>query len=137
MSKSHDLARSRIMLDDSPEEIAKKFKVALTDSLPGITYDREQRPGVSNLIEIISHLDDHGRSCEEVVADFENSNLRVLKEHAAEVVSKHLAPMREKYNNLLNEKGGRHLDDIAMEGTRLADKSAQATMKLVRDAIGL
>lgn len=137
MSKSHELARSRILLNDSAEDITKKFKVALTDSIHGVSYDPKKRPGVSNLIEIISHLDNSGRTCQEVAHEFKDFSLRILKEKAADVVANHFAPMREAYNRLLGERSGRDLDDVAHEGARRATESAQATMKLVREAIGL
>lgn len=137
MSKSHELARSRILLNDSASEISKKFKVALTDSLPGIYYDPTNRPGVSNLIEIISHLDESGRTCQDVAEDFRDSSLRVLKERTAEVVSEHFKPMREEYERLLGEGGGKRLEVIAEDGAERARESARGTMMMVREAIGL
>ena len=137
MSKSHELARSRIMLDDSDEVITKKFRTALTDSLPGISYDRAARPGVSNLIEIMSHMDAQGRSVEDIVEDLKDSNLKVLKEEVARVVAEHLEPMREEYLRLMSEKEDGRLAEIAEEGAQRARKSAEATMKLVREAVGL
>lgn len=137
MSKSHELARSRILLNDSREEISKKFRTALTDSFDGISYEPQRRPGVSNLIEIISHLDETGRTCEEVAAEFQNSSLRVLKERVAAVVNDHFSPMREEYLRLLGEKDGRVLEDIAAAGAARAAKVAQETMRDVRDAIGI
>lgn len=136
MSKSHELARSRIMLDDSAEEIAKKFKVALTDSVKGVSYDRVGRPGVSNLVEIMAHLDPEGRSIEEIVEGMRDSSLRVLKEEVTRVVVDHLKPIREEYLRLMSEKNTR-LEEIAEEGAHKARKSAEETMKLVREAVGL
>jgi tryptophanyl-tRNA synthetase len=137
MSKSHELARSRIMLDDSGEEIGRKLKVALTDSIQGVTYDRDMRPGVSNLIEMIHHMDPNGRTCEEIAEEMKDSSLRVLKEEAARVVSGHLAPMREEYLRLMSEKEDGRLTQIAEEGAEKARVSAEKTMRDVREAVGL
>ena len=56
MSKSAPDANSRILLTDTPEQIQSKFKRAVTDSEPMLTYDPENRPAVSNLISILSGL---------------------------------------------------------------------------------
>lgn len=137
MSKSHELARSRILLSDSREEISSKFRTALTDSVEGISYEPQRRPGVSNLVEIISHLDEQGRSCQEVAEDFKDSTLRVLKERAALVVDEHFRPIREKYEQLLGEAHGRGLDEIAARGAERASTTARETMEDVRSAIGI
>lgn len=136
MSKSHPLDRSRIMLDDSEEDIIKKFKTALTDSLPGISYDRANRPGVTNLIEIMSHMSPDNKSCEQIAEDLKDSSLRVLKEEVARVVVEHLKPMREEYMRLMSENNKR-LEEIAEEGAIKARESADKTMRLVREAIGI
>ncbi|CAB0008911.1 unnamed protein product, partial [Nesidiocoris tenuis] len=54
MSKSHPDQKSRIEITDSPDEIRSKIKKALTDFTSEVEYDPENRPGVSNLIDIHS-----------------------------------------------------------------------------------
>lgn len=135
MSKSHENERSRVVLTDSDDEIRKKFRTALTDSLPGISYDREARPGVSNLLEIVAHLSD--RTCEETVAEFGDSSLKLLKTRAADLVIDRFAPMRERFQQLVGEHNGRSLDDIAIAGAEKANASAQITMQKVKSAVGL
>ena len=137
MSKSHESPRSRILLNDSRQEIASKFRTALTDSLEGISYEPRRRPGVSNLVDIISHLDVGGRSCQEVAEDFKDSTLRVLKERAATVVDAHFRPIRDKYEQLLGEGHGKSLDEIAAHGAERASTTARKTMEDVRSAIGI
>lgn len=135
MSKSHASERSRILLTDSDEQITKKFKTALTDSIDGISYDRTRRSGVSNLLEIIANLEH--RALDEVVQDFKGSHLKDLKMRAAQLTKQAFRPMREQYQALIGESNGTALDDIAAEGAEEARKSAQETMKIVRLAIGI
>lgn len=134
MSKSHMDSRSRIILTDSPEDIRKKVKVALTDSEAMITYDPSRRPGVSNLIEIISHLD--GTTCDQVALNYQHSSLRALKEHVSDLISTHLQPIREKYHSLMSDKTG-YLNNVAEQGAGAARANAEITMKQVREALGL
>ncbi|GAQ41198.1 tryptophan--tRNA ligase MSW1 [Aspergillus tubingensis] len=134
MSKSHVDERSRILLTDSPGQIHKKLKAALTDSETTITYDPLRRPGVSNLLELLSHFE--GRSCEELVLEFQSTSLRALKENLAHKISNHLQPVREKYFSLMEDKTG-YLEDISEKGARAARANAELTMTRVREAMGL
>ena len=134
MSKSHTDDRSRILLTDSPEDIHKKIKVALTDSEVGITYDPIHRPGVSNLLEILGHFEE--RSCDELASEYRTASLRSLKEHLATRISKDLEPIREKYLSIMADKTG-YLESVAEQGARDARCNAELTMKHVREAIGL
>ncbi|KAL5332735.1 hypothetical protein BJX70DRAFT_383195 [Aspergillus crustosus] len=133
MSKSHVDDRSRITLTDTPENVWRKVKVALTDSELGITYDPIARPGISNLIEILSHLE--GRSCSEIALSFKSASPRALKEQLSKEISEVLSPIREKYYSLMED--GKVLDDIAEQGALDARANAEITMKKVRDAVGL
>lgn len=134
MSKSHTDERSRILLTDTPEEVHRKLKGALTDSEPQLTYDPSHRPGVSNLIEILSYFE--GKSCDEVVLDFQNLSLRALKEHAANKISSRLQPIRERYFSLVGDKTG-YVDAIANQGAQAARSNAEQTIKQVKDTLGL
>lgn len=133
MSKSHPDERSRILLSDTPEEIHKKIKGALTDSEPQLNYDPDNRPGVSNLIEILGHFE--GKSRDEVVSEFQHSSLRALKEHVANRVAIDLLPIREKYFAFMENKT--YLEDVANQGSQAARSNAEATMTQVKEALGL
>jgi len=134
MSKSHADEKSRIILTDSPAEIRKKVKVALTDSEGGITYDPARRPGVSNLIEILSHLE--GVSCEEIASEYHSASLRTLKEHVAERITSHLQEIRDRYISIMEDKTG-YLEMVAEEGAQAARANSQKTMRQIREAMGL
>lgn len=137
MSKSHPNPKSRIHLTDSKEEIGKKVRVALTDSVEGVTYDTTTRPGVSNLVDIAFHLDPSGASsASELAKDFSNMSLKAFKQHIAEVVNSKLEPIRERYAEI-ESTGGKQIEDAADIGAQRATESANATMKMVREAIGL
>lgn len=139
MSKSHTDINSRILLTDSPEVIQKKLKVALTDSIPGISYEPEKRPGVSNLIEILSCVDEsNALSPVELAREHGTLSLRALKELVASKLIDRLAPIRERYTELMSdERGKMHVDNVAREGAEKAAKNAEKTMQRIREAIGL
>jgi tryptophanyl-tRNA synthetase len=139
MSKSAPNLKSRILITDSSDTIKKKVNAALTDSIDSITYDPAARPGLANLLQILYHLEtQHGST---TIADFTSEmgdiSKKALKERVAGAIDEHLAPVRERYEEVLNADGGRLLDDVARKGAAKASKSAEATMLLVREAIGL
>lgn len=138
MSKSHPNPKSRILLTDSREEIRKKLRVALTDSIEGVSYDPAARPGVSNLIEIAYNLQRHESAAitlEEYAGDFRGMSLKALKDRVADVVDEHVEPIRDRFSSII--KGdGKELNDAAEIGAQKANASATATLKLVRQAVG-
>lgn len=137
MSKSHPNSKSRIILTDSREDISKKVRVALTDSIEGVTYDPASRPGVSNLVEIAFNLQGHesATSPAEYARDFDGLSLKALKDRVAGVVDDHLAPIRDRYAEIISGDG-KELSDAAELGAQKANASARVTMNLVREAVG-
>jgi tryptophanyl-tRNA synthetase len=137
MSKSSGDPRSRILITDTPEEIRKKIMAALTDSQNSVSYDSETRPGVSNLLDILSAFDAEARTGAELAESFANSSLRDLKETVSESTVRHLSGIREQYLELLSADEGRYLDAIEVEGAKQARANAEETMQIVRSASGL
>lgn len=137
MSKSHADPRSRILITDTPEVIYKKLMAALTDSTNSISYDPENRPGVSNLLELLSHFDAGGRDAQELADVYGDLGLGQFKKVVATAISESLAGVRDKYHQVLNQDGGAYLDHVEREGARKARESANATMAIVREAVGL
>lgn len=141
MSKSNPDTRSRILLTDTADEIRAKIFGALTDSVSStVSYDPATRPGVSNLVELLSLLEDEGargRSPADVAEELAGSSLKELKERVAEAVIASLRGIRERYFWLLDEDGGKYLDRVQEEGARRARESAEATMEVVKAAVGL
>jgi tryptophanyl-tRNA synthetase len=137
MSKSHADPRSRILITDSADEIHRKVMSALTDSTNSVSYDPEGRPGVSNLLHLWSHFDTEGRSPKDLALACQDMNLRTFKTKVAEIIAAALAPIRTRYAQLMAEDGGAYIDHVEEEGAKKARESADATMEIVREAVGL
>lgn len=137
MSKSHQDSRSRILLTDTHDEIASKIKLAVTDSLPLISYDPRTRPGISNLIELVHHVEGGRTTCEDLARDFESLSKQNFKALVADRVSSSLVRVREEYQRILTADAGRYLDTVAAQGAVKAKASAEETMALVREAVGI
>ena len=137
MAKSHTDSRSKILITDTPEDIRTKIKSAITDSLPGVSYDPESRPGLSNLIEMMSHFDKDGRSCVDIAREYESLSIRDFKNKAVDCISSNLSGIRSQYERLLENENGRYLDEVAIKGAERAKTNADATMTVIREAVGL
>ncbi|CAG7563727.1 unnamed protein product [Fusarium equiseti] len=136
MSKSHKSEKSRILITDSPEDIKAKIGSAKTDSIPGITYDQGERPGISNLLDILSIFDAQSRKGVELAEQYKDISPKQLKEMVTDAVVGGLDGIRNRYLELLN-KGDEYLDSVERIGAQKAQKSADDTMQIVRDAMGL
>ncbi|KAI9718979.1 MAG: hypothetical protein M1812_003864 [Candelaria pacifica] len=137
MSKSHENHMSRILLTDPPDQIRWKIQRALTDSIPGISYDPIQRPGVSNLIELMHYMGSETLSCEAIGRECEGLSMRLFKERITECVVSNLSSIQGEYGRIMNADEGRFLQDIAMKGASRAQDSAEKTMSLVRKTLVL
>ncbi|KAH6975881.1 hypothetical protein BKA56DRAFT_617832 [Ilyonectria sp. MPI-CAGE-AT-0026] len=136
MSKSHKSERSRILITDSAKDIKTKLGSALTDSIPGVSYDTTNRPGISNLLDILSIFDAQGRGPGQLADAYSDISPKQLKEMVTDAVITGLDGIRDRYLELL-AKGDAHLDKIEAEGASKARESAEETMQLVRAAVGL
>ena len=136
MSKSHADSRSRIIINDSPAAIEEKIRLALTDSTAGVSYDPTNRPGVSNLLALMKHLDPESWSFEELSEKYSALTMRDFKKIVADTISVSLGDIRARYNQLMNDGTG-SLEDIARKGAESARGRADETMKSVRCAVGL
>ncbi|KAK5104330.1 Tryptophan--tRNA ligase, mitochondrial [Lithohypha guttulata] len=137
MSKSDPDEASRVLITDLPEVIVHKFKRALTDSVAGpITFDPQQRPGVSNLIEILRHVTRSQRSSNEIAQDYANKNLGKLKKDVAEAVINEFAGIRERYEQLVRP-GNKDIEQVIDTGYHMASLIARRTLSRVKKAVGL
>ncbi|KAH9842233.1 tryptophanyl-trna synthetase like protein [Teratosphaeria destructans] len=136
MSKSHPNPKSRILLTDTEDVIRKKINGAITDSVEGITFDPERRPGVSNLLEVLYHAQDDAAvgSPAELAKHLNGLSMRLLKRNVADAVCGVVEPIRERYQSIVRDQ--RQLDAVAEEGASKAAQSASMVMKKVRKAIG-
>lgn len=136
MSKSEPDSHSRIHLTDTPDEISKKIRLALTDSISGVSYNPSARPGISNLLAIMSHL--KGQESPEALAQRHQSlTLLELKDLVTTTVSDHFHEFRVTYSDLLRDENIRYLDKIAEMGAQKARDQANVMLQKVRYAIGL
>jgi tryptophanyl-tRNA synthetase len=132
MSKSDTNNKATITLLDEPAQIIKKIKSAVTDSEGIVKFDRENKPGVSNLLSIYSILS--GESIESLEAKYEGKGYGDFKSDLANVVVEALKPIQDKYNELMNST---ELDDILDEGAAKANKVAGKMIKKMENAMGL
>ncbi|QRD00543.1 tryptophan--tRNA (Trp) ligase, partial [Parastagonospora nodorum SN15] len=137
MSKSDPKPKSRILITDSKDVIHNKLRTALTDSIEGVSYDPEKRPGVSNLVDLLYHFDDSvAASPEELAGELKDLSMRALKEKVADTVEVGIRDIRERYKSLM-DGDQKELVEHAEEGARRAEEIAEATMKRVREAMGM
>jgi tryptophanyl-tRNA synthetase len=139
MSKSDKDPKSRILISDDTDQIHRKIKVALTDSLAGISYEPDTRPGISNLLEILFHLlDDPSIESPHALAErFQDTSLKAFKEQVARTVDEKIRDIREAFLALTQGSDQRVLDEAAEIGNVSANNRANRTMGDVRQALGL
>lgn len=133
MSKSATNPNDVILLEDEPDVIIKKFKKAVTDSENKVRFDPENKPGVSNLMQIYSSIT--GLKMEEIEKEFENYGYGDFKTKVAETVVAKLEPIQKKYKELLENK--EYLEKIYTEGANRARKLASKTLDEVKERIGI
>ncbi|KIV85555.1 tryptophan-tRNA ligase [Exophiala sideris] len=136
MSKSDPDPRSRILITDSHEDIHAKIRAAVTDSEPGISYDPEKRPGVSNLVEILRHVTTIAETPDTIAKDLQYMTMRGLKEMVADNIAECLSGIRENFLELM-EPGNRTFYDEVSIGAGKAEQKARVTMRRVRESLGL
>ncbi|MBN2606263.1 MAG: tryptophan--tRNA ligase, partial [Thiotrichales bacterium] len=132
MSKSDENKNNFIALLDDPKTIVKKFKKAQTDSGSEITYDVENKPGVSNLLTIYSVIS--GKTIDEVIQHFDGKMYGHLKVELGELVAEYLKPIQDEFYHLRNHED--ELRNILRKGAEQAREQAQQTLKAVHEAIG-
>ena len=131
MSKSGDGEAGIIYLLDDPASIVKKFKRAVTDSDNEVEFDRERKPGVSNLLEIL------GAVTNESPASLATTYTQYgkLKQDTGEAVAEMLRPIQTRYHELMADPA--ELSNLLALGKERASKVASATLARAHAAIGL
>lgn len=132
MSKSAESPAGLINLLDDPKVTAKRIKSAVTDTETEIRFDREAKPGVSNLLSIYSSIS--GQPVEKIVADYQGKMYGHLKVDLAELVATHLGPIRDRANELLADPA--ELDRLLAHGADKAREIASATLADVYAKVG-
>lgn len=132
MSKSDSNVKGFISMLDEPSVIRKKIKSAVTDSTGIIEYDAENKPGITNLLNIFSAAT--GRSIEDLVSTYRGKGYGEFKTDLAEAVVNLLEPIQTRYHELLASD---ELDDILDQGAEQARLVANKTLQRMKNAIGL
>jgi tryptophanyl-tRNA synthetase len=133
MSTTGGTEQGTVLVLDEPKTIEKKFKRAVTDSGTEIRHDREQKPGVSNLIEIYAAV--RGTTFAAVEAEFADARYGDFKGAVAEAVKERLAPVQERYAELRPDEAA--LESILADGAEKARAIAAPTVKLARELMGV
>lgn len=136
MSKSHPDANSRILITDSADTIRTKMKGALTDSIEGISYNPQTRPGVSNLVDILKHVKGDEVTSEEIASDNANVSMRAFKEHVANEIIHALQGFRDRFMELMDPKNDEVTEALAT-GRRVAKSRAGHHIEKIDQLIGL
>ena len=131
MSKSSDDINGTIYFNDEKDNILKKFKSSVTDSENIVRYDLENKPGISNLIEIYAAVND--KEISETEKEFENSQYGEFKVAVAETVIEYLDPIKKNFDDLTID----NLKDFAGSNIKSAKDSAQKTINEVEEALGI
>jgi len=131
MSKSASGDAGIVYMLDEPAAIERKFKRAVTDSDSVVAYDREKKPGVANLLEILATATDSSPSA--VATKY--SQYGPLKSDAGAAVIAMLAPIRARYQELMNDRS--ELARLIRRGDDRAEAVAAATLARAHAAIGV
>jgi len=131
MSKTEDSPQGTILLLEAPEGVARKIKRAVTDLGSEVVYDPDEKPGVSNLLELLGAAT--GRSPEAAAAGY--TQYGPLKADTADAVIEMLRPVRERYTDLVSDPAGTAA--LLEKGAAKAQAIAAETLERARRNLGL
>ena len=131
MSKS-DPEDTFVSLLDDPDTVRRKIKRAVTDSESEIRYDPENKPGVSNLLSIMSALS--GKSTDDLAAEMQGQGYGTLKTRTADCVIAALEPLQAEFRRLIADKP--YLFSVLNENSEKAARIAARTLRKVQKKIG-
>ena len=134
MSKSENEDTGRVLVMDAPETIMRQFKRAITDSDTEncVHYDKENKPGVSNLMTIYSACT--GKSFQEIEAEFAGCGYGKFKPAVGEAVVETLRPIREETTRIMKDKA--YLEQVYRDGAEKAGYVAEKTLRKVYKKVG-
>ena len=133
MSKSDENENATIYLIDDRDAIIRKFKRAVTDSDTVVRYDTQNKPGVSNLMEIYGVVTD--KTMAEVEREFDGKGYGDFKLAVGEAVADMLDPFHARYDELVKDKT--FIDECIKENAEKASYFANKTLRKVQKKVGL
>ena len=131
MSKSDENINSWVAILDTPDDIMRKFKRAVTDSEAKVCLG-EEKHGINNLITIYSAVT--GRTAEQITAEFEGKGYGDFKLAVGEAVVEELRPIREAYETIIKDK--KALEEIYRSGAEKAERIANRTLGKAMKKVG-
>ena len=131
MSKS-DPEETYIAILDKPEIIRKKMRRAVTDCDNAVVFDPENKPGIANLMSIMSALT--GRTMDEITAEYDGQGYGKFKDAVADSVIAALEPIQKRYDEISADKA--YLQEVLTGGAERAEAIAYRTMLKIRKKIG-
>lgn len=132
MSKSGANPKGLVNLLDAPKTSAKRIKSAVTDDLGSVAFDRENQPGVSNLLVIQSALT--GESIDSLVEKYAGQGYGHLKVGTADALQEFTTPLKARYDELMADRG--ELERILAKGADTAQEIAQPLVDAVYEKVG-
>ena len=132
MSKSGANPKGLVNLLDAPKTSAKRIKSAVTDDLGSVAFDRDNQPGVSNLLVIQSALT--GESIDSLVEKYAGQGYGHLKVDTADALQEFTTPLKARYDELMADRG--ELERILAKGAETAQEIAQPLVDDVYEKVG-
>lgn len=132
MSKSGANPKGLVNLLDAPKTSAKRIKSAVTDDLGSVAFDRENQPGVSNLLVIQSALT--GESIDSLVEKYAGQGYGHLKVDTADALQEFTTPLKARFDELMADRG--ELERILAKGAETAQEIAQPLVDDVYEKVG-
>ncbi len=132
MSKSDDNEKSIIYLNETADVVKNKIKRAVTDSGSEVKFDEANKPGIANLMTLYSIAT--GKTFAEIESEFDGRGYGDFKPAVADAVAEFLAPIRERYESIRNDKN--KLTEILNYGADKARKTANHTLRKVYKKVG-
>ncbi|GGI03819.1 tryptophan--tRNA ligase [Egicoccus halophilus] len=133
MSKSQSSEKGIVRLLDDPKKIEKKFRSAVTDSATDIRHDRDDKPGVSNLLEILAGAT--GDPIDKLAATYDGGGYGPFKQAVADAVVERLRPFQDRYRELEADPG--EVAALLERGAERARAIAAPTLERAKQAMGL
>ena len=132
MSTTLSTEQGAVYINDTPDAIRKKFKSAVTDSGREVRYDPAEKPGVSNLLEIMSVAT--GESIDALASRFASAGYGELKEAVGESVVELLTPIRERFEEVRADE--RELQRLLAVGAEKARRASEPTLEQMYERMG-
>jgi tryptophanyl-tRNA synthetase len=131
MSKSRSSPQGKVLVLEPPEAITRKIKRAVTDNETEVRYDPATKPGVANLLELLSVAT--GRPPAEVASDY--TQYGPLKSYTAAAVVEFLRPLQSRFHELAADRA--YIDEVLAKGAAKAEEVAAKTLARAQTAVGL